>query len=158
MGLLYRQFYNYADSNTLCQFYLSCIRPHLEYACTVWDPHLTKDILLENVQKFACKICCKSWLMDYESMLTYLDIPSLQQRRLQLKANRMYQFVHGGSFILITSTSPPPTTICGPFPISLYHLPEQTLTIIPFFLTCFTFGIVYRHLLYVHQVVILSYV
>ena len=107
VGLLYRQFYNYADSNTLRQFYLSCIRPHLEYACTVWDPHPTKDItLLENVQKFACKICCKSWLMDYESMLTYLDIPSLQQRRLQLKANRMYQFVHGGSFILITSTPP----------------------------------------------------
>ena len=83
VGLLYRQFYNYADSNTLRQFYLSCIRPHLEYACTVWDPHLTKDItLLENVQKFASKICCKSWVMDYESMLSYLDIPSLQQRRL----------------------------------------------------------------------------
>ena len=58
-------------------------------------PHLTKEItLLENVQKFACKICCKSWLMDYDSMLAYLDIPSLQQRRLQLKANLMYQFVH----------------------------------------------------------------
>ena len=94
VGLLYHQFYNYADSNTLRQFYLSCIRPHryLEYACTVWDPHLTKDItLLENVQMFACKICCKSWFMDYESMLTYLDIPSLQQRQLQLKANMMYR-------------------------------------------------------------------
>ena len=74
--------------------------PHLEYACTVWDPHLAKEItLLENVQKFACKICCKSWLMDYDSMLVYLDIPSLQQRRLQLKANLMYQFVNKDSFI-----------------------------------------------------------
>ena len=71
-----------------------------EYACTVWDPHLAKEItLLENVQKFACKICCKSWLMDYDSMLAYLDIPSLQQRRLRLKANLMYQFVHKDSFI-----------------------------------------------------------
>ena len=100
VGLLYRQFYDNANSNTLRQFYLSCIRPHLEYACTVWDPHLAKEItLLENVQKFACKICCKSWLMDYDSMLAYLDIPSLQQRRLQLKANLMYQFVHKDSFI-----------------------------------------------------------
>ena len=100
VGLLYRQFYDNANSNTLRQFYLSCIRPHLEYACTVWDPHLAKEItLLENVQKFACKICCKSWLMDYDCMLAYLDIPSLQQRRLQLKANLMYQFVHKDSFI-----------------------------------------------------------
>ena len=100
VGLLYRQFYDNANSNTLRQFYLSCFRPHLEYACTVWDPHLAKEItLLENVQKFACKICCKSWLMDYDSMLAYLDIPSLQQRRLQLKANLMYQFVHKDSFI-----------------------------------------------------------
>ena len=66
VGLLYHQFYSYADSSTLRQFYLSCIRPHLEYACTVWDPHLTKDItLLENVQKFACKYAANlgSWTM-----------------------------------------------------------------------------------------------
>ena len=66
---LYRQFYLNADSDTLRQFYLSCIRPHLEYACTVWDPCLAKErTLLEGVQKFACKVCCKSWSMDYESI------------------------------------------------------------------------------------------
>ena len=32
-------------------------------------------------------------------MLVYLHIPSLQQRRLQLKANLMYQFVNKDSFI-----------------------------------------------------------
>ena len=155
VGLLYRQFYDNANSNTLRQFYLSCIRPHLEYACTVWDPHLAKEItLLENVQKFACKICCKSWLMDYDSMLAYLDIPSLQQRRLQLKANLMYQFVHKDSFIPdgLLLSHPPPITICEPFPISLYLMPEQMLTIILFFHTCSAFGIVYQYLLYVHQV------
>ena len=100
VGLLYRQFYQNADSDTLRQFYLSCIRPHLEYACTVWDPYLAKEkALLEAVQKFACKVCCKNWNMDYESMLAYLNIPSLQQRRLQLKANMMHQFVCGVSYI-----------------------------------------------------------
>lgn len=56
VGLLYCQFYDSADSNTLCQFCLSCIRPHLEYACQVWYPHLSKEItLLENMQKFVAK-------------------------------------------------------------------------------------------------------
>jgi len=46
--------------------------------------------LLEAVQKLACKVCCKGWNMDYESMLGHLNIPTLQQRRLQLKASMMY--------------------------------------------------------------------
>ena len=33
--------------------YKAFIRPNLEYACQVWDPHLKKDIAaLESVQKF----------------------------------------------------------------------------------------------------------
>ena len=56
--------------------------------------YLAKEkAFLEAVQKFACKVCCKNWNMDYESMLAHLNIPSLQQRRLQLKANMMHQFV-----------------------------------------------------------------
>ena len=32
----------------------SLIRPHLEYAVPVWNPHLSKDIdSLESVQRFA---------------------------------------------------------------------------------------------------------
>ena len=35
----------------------SLVRPHLEYACPVWAPHLTKDIqAVESVQAFACKM------------------------------------------------------------------------------------------------------
>ena len=136
---------------------LSCIRPHLEYACTVWDPHLTKDITLpENAQKFACKICCKSWVMDYESMLTYLDIPSLQQRRLQLKANMMYQY--GGTFIPEGLLLPPSRLLLQYANLFLFHctgnLPEQTLTKIPSSLIYSAVGIVYQRQMYVHQVVL----
>ena len=57
--------------------YLSCIRPHLEYACTVWNPYLGKEkTLLEAVQKFACKICCKNWNMGVCWLSEY---SSLQQ-------------------------------------------------------------------------------
>jgi len=66
----------------------------------VWDPYLAKEkTLLEAVQKFVCKVCCTNWNMDYDSMLGHLNIPTLQQSRLQLKASMMYQFVHGDSYI-----------------------------------------------------------
>ena len=144
VGLLYRQFYLNADSDTLRQFYLSCIRPHLEYACTVWDPYLAKErTLLEGGQKFACKVCCKSWNMDYESMLGHLNIPTLQQRRLQLKASMTYQFVHGESYILkilYILLIPPPTMTLIIVLISLFRMLEQMLIIIPSSHTCYVSG------------------
>ena len=73
LGLLYRRFYADADSFTLRQYYLSFIRPHLEYGCEVWDPHLVKDInALEGVQRFACKICSKQWHPQVEYPLNYV--------------------------------------------------------------------------------------
>ena len=42
-GLLYRRFYNNADTKTLLQLYKTFISPHLEYCSIVWDPYLSKD-------------------------------------------------------------------------------------------------------------------
>ena len=39
VGILYRKFYPSANSSSLLQLYLAYIRPHLEYATPVWDPH-----------------------------------------------------------------------------------------------------------------------
>ena len=53
VGLLFRQFYSCTDTYTLYKLYLTIVRPHLEYTCEVWDPHLDKDInLIEKVQNF----------------------------------------------------------------------------------------------------------
>ena len=50
----------------------------MEYAAPVWDPHQLGLIkCLENVQKFALKVCMKSWNIDYESMLTSCNLTSL---------------------------------------------------------------------------------
>ena len=38
-GLIYRRFYHYSNEHCLRQLYLSFIRPLLEYAVPVWDPH-----------------------------------------------------------------------------------------------------------------------
>ena len=70
LGLLYRRYYQHADSNSLRQLYLSLVRPHLDYAAQVWDPHLQKDInTLESVQKFGLKLCSKQWDTGYHELL-----------------------------------------------------------------------------------------
>ena len=84
IGMLYRQFYAWADKSSLKTIYLTSIRPHLEYACQLWDPQTASQIQsLESVQKFACKVhvCLKRWDMSYTDMLIELDLPPLKLRR-----------------------------------------------------------------------------
>ena len=78
IAIRYRQFYTWADTLTIRTVYLTCIRPHLEYAAQLWDPCNKKDIeALESVQKFACKVCLKIWDDD---MLHLLNLPPLHSR------------------------------------------------------------------------------
>ena len=108
VGLLYRQFYQYADTNTMKQYAdtntmkhlcLLLIRPHLEYACTVWDPFLQKHIqLLEKVQKFAAKVCTKQWHWSYEELLHTLQLPSLQVRRKRMKLVLLYKYINNMAY------------------------------------------------------------
>jgi hypothetical protein len=86
MGMLYRRFYNNSQPSTLKALYVALIRPHLEYGVPVWDPYLKKDIvLLESVQRFATKICTKSWSThSYEERLHSLNLDSLRKRRVSV--------------------------------------------------------------------------
>ena len=66
IGLLYRRFYGNVDQQSLYSLYSALVRPNLEYAAPVWDPHLAKDITkLENVQRFAVKMCSKQSDLGY---------------------------------------------------------------------------------------------
>ena len=59
--------------------------PHLEYAVQAWDPFLSKNIQkLELVQKFALKMCCKSWNSTYSEILQQSSLPTLSFRRKYL--------------------------------------------------------------------------
>ena len=99
VGVLYRQFYKWADSSVLRSIYIRWIRPHLEYAVQLWDPYIMKDIrMLESVQKFACKVCLKCWDMDYDNMLHCLNLPRLSERRQYLKLLTLYNIVNGHLF------------------------------------------------------------
>ena len=69
LGLLYRCYYNYADSDVLKQLYIYLVRPHLEYGCVIWDPYTTKGKKsMEKVQHFACKLATKCWDASYEAL------------------------------------------------------------------------------------------
>ena len=96
---MYRKYYTWTDTPVLRCLYLTCIRPHLEYACQLWDPFTQNGInTLESVQKFACKVCLKRWDLDYDSMLAQLNIPKLTTRRKYLKLTTMYNITRGNYY------------------------------------------------------------
>ena len=145
LGLIYRRFYGYADSDTIKQLYISIVRPHLEYGSQVWDPHLSKDkAALENVQKFACRIASARWDASYEDLLEFFELQTLQERRLHAKLSLLFKIIHKlcfypeGTFV---SMSIPTTT--GSVTVSNFLFRLRTL--VPFYtLLCLTlvpFGI-----------------
>jgi len=99
VGLLYRQFYLNADADTLCQFYLSCVRPYLEYACTVRDPYLPKrKPLWRQCKSLPAKYAVRTGIWTMRAC--WVMHLTLQQRRwLQLKTSMIYQFVCCDSYI-----------------------------------------------------------
>ena len=95
IGLLYRNLYQHSSSNNLLKLYLTKIRPHLEYASPVWDPFRLGEIEeLENVQKFALRMCLKSWSMDYKELLETAQIPSLSSRRSNASLRHLAKIVN----------------------------------------------------------------
>ena len=95
VGLLYRQFQGNTDPATLFNLYRSLIRPHLEYACEVWNPYLQKDIKkLEQIQKFGLRMCTKRWDTEYHQLLSMFKSPSLEERRRYLCLCTMYKIVN----------------------------------------------------------------
>ena len=71
------------------------VRPLMEYAAPVWDPHLRKDQdFLESTQKFACKMITKSWDKGYNEFLNMTNLPSLAGRRLYLRLCSLYKIVY----------------------------------------------------------------
>jgi len=96
IGLLYRRFYANTCPESLLVLYTSQVRPHLEYAAQVWDPHLQKDIdALENVQKFALRMCTKCWSTNYQELLLATSMPTLQDRRSYLKLCSLHKIANG---------------------------------------------------------------
>ena len=53
-GIIYRNVSNSSSSSTLKRLYITFVRPHLEYAAPIWDPHCISHIdTIKSVQRFA---------------------------------------------------------------------------------------------------------
>ena len=95
-GFLQRNLYNCPISiKTNC--YKSMIKPIVEYACTIWAPHTQKDIAaIESVQRRAARFVCNNYssFTSVNALLSYLQWPTLEHCRNQLKALTMFKIVH----------------------------------------------------------------
>ena len=78
--------------------YLTMVRPQLEYASDVWDPHYVGDIMeLEKVQRRAAHWVLNDygWFSSVSSMLNHLSWPTLQSRRKLSRLHTLHKvFYH----------------------------------------------------------------
>ena len=57
------------------KFYITYVRPHMQFAMSAWNPYLKKDIsLLEKVQRRATRISPSIKNLSYEMRLEFLNL------------------------------------------------------------------------------------
>ena len=80
------------------QAYITLVRPTLEYASSVWDPHLQKHIQqLEMVQRRAARFIRHEYSRDpgiVTSLLEDLKLPQLQERRKTSRLLLFHKVIH----------------------------------------------------------------
>ena len=95
LGILKRSIIS-RDRKIFLKLYKQLVRPHLEYACVVWNPHFKRDIqLIERVQHRATK--CINGLHDktYSQRLDILKLDSLYKRRSIFDLTEVFKMLHG---------------------------------------------------------------
>ena len=94
MGLIRRSF-SFLDCHLFKKLYTTFVRPHLEYAHSVWSPHLLKHInIIENVQKRDIKLVDGLHNYSYSERLRKLDLPTLVYRRVRGDMIEVYKHFH----------------------------------------------------------------
>ncbi|XP_066916943.1 uncharacterized protein B0403.1-like [Clytia hemisphaerica] len=94
LGIINRGFVNMSTS-TFKTLYCAFVRPHLEYAQSVWSPFLRKHVnLIEGVQRRATKLVQKCRDMSYEERLRELDLPTLEFRRHFCDMVQLYKHIN----------------------------------------------------------------
>jgi len=96
LGIIKRNFI-YMDKDTfiLLLLYKAMVRPHLEYANSVWCPYIKGDIAgIEKVQKRATKLVISLKHLSYIERLRQLKLPTLKYRRLRGDMIEVFKIVH----------------------------------------------------------------
>ena len=91
MGLIIRTF-TYLDETSFLLLYKAFVRPQLDYANPVWNPHRIDHITtIENVQRRATKLVPPLRNLTYEDRLRKLQLPTLAYRRLRGDMIELYK-------------------------------------------------------------------
>jgi len=70
------------DRDTFIMLYKCLVRPHFEYANTVWSPYKKGDVeAIKKVQKRATELVIKQ--LSYIDHLVHLRLTTLKYRRLR---------------------------------------------------------------------------
>ena len=94
MGMVRRVFAD-LDKEMFLILYKTKIRPHMEYATTVWNPYLLKDIRrVEGVQRRATKLVKEIAHLPYPDRLKHLGLPTLEYRRLRADMIQVFKIVN----------------------------------------------------------------
>ena len=93
-GLMWCSF-SYVDKKVFVTLYKSMIRPHLEYAASIWSPHTWKQAEeIEKIQRWATKRVAVLRDLPYEERLKALKLPTLIYRRLRGDLVNVYKYMN----------------------------------------------------------------
>ena len=84
--------------------YLAIVRPLMEYASVVWDPHLNVYIsMLEKIQRRAARWVkgCYDRYSSVTTMLASLKWPTLAQRRKIARLKLFYKIMYNSSTLIL---------------------------------------------------------
>lgn len=87
-----------SSMNTNLLAYKTLIRPLMEYACEIWDPHNVNDVLkLEKVQRLALRFIFSKYrrLNSPTALYSKANIPLLKVRRKEKRLKFLYMIING---------------------------------------------------------------
>ena len=109
LGLINRSF-QHIENKMLIHLYKALVRPHVEYAPSVWLPLKHCDIkLIEGVQRRATRLSRDLWNEPYNIRLTTLCLPTLPFRRERDDMSQIFknpERIRGHRILRLQTTQP----------------------------------------------------
>ncbi|RNA34138.1 RNA-directed DNA polymerase from mobile element jockey, partial [Brachionus plicatilis] len=91
-----RQAFHAWNPQSFNSLYTAFIRPHLEYATSVWNPHRRADVkIIENIRRRATKLVGRIRDRSYQDRLAILNLTTLESRRSRVDLISHYKIANG---------------------------------------------------------------
>ena len=124
LGIIRRSFCA-LDNNSFTLLYKAIVRPHLEYAATIWNP-CKKGYIddLEKVQRRATKLLQNISHLSYPERLAALNLPTLVYRRIRgdmIETFKILSNIYDSRVTNFLSKSKFSTTRCHNFKLFVQH-------------------------------------